>query len=238
MTTHSFHCPTCHAPLVPRGSIPVISCPYCQTSVVVPEELRQVAGETPWTTLLFDNFTSNVNNWLVGSQTSEYFAPLNQTIAEGRYRWQGTVIRASSITTAWLMGYYVADFHLSLNCKHIHGSKAGSSWGMVFRVQDNHNYYWFRITDAQSFAVSITKDSQWQQIVDWTLTGIIKPYGVNQLEVITRDTHFTFLINGQIVAEVDDTRFPQGLVGLAIEGYTSGEALTFDFMDLTLRARR
>jgi hypothetical protein len=134
------------------------------------------------------------------------------------------------------MGYPVSDFHLSVNCKHIIGSKAGSGWGMVFRIQDNHNYYWFRITDNQFFAFSVVKEDQWLNIVDWTRTEAIKPNGVNQLEVIAFGKHFTFLINGQIVSEIDDDHFSQGLAGLAIEGYKLGEEITFDFMDLILRA--
>jgi len=112
---------------------------------------------------------------------------------------------------------------------------ANSAWGLIFRVQDNQNYYWFRMTDSKFFAVSVAEDSQWRDVVAWTRTETIKPNGVNQLEVIARETHFVFLINGQIVSEVDDDRFSQGLVGLAIEGYTAGEKITFDFLDFTLR---
>jgi hypothetical protein len=72
--------------------------------------------------------------------------------------------------------------------------------------------------------------------VDWTTTNTIKPNGVNQLEVIAHQKHFAFLINGHIISEVDDDRFQEGVVGLAIEGYTPGEEVTFDFLDILLRA--
>ncbi len=134
------------------------------------------------------------------------------------------------------MGYPISDFHLMVNSKRIRGSRAGSSWGVVFRVQDNQNCYWFRITDAQFFAISVIKDSQWTNLVNWTKTDPIKPKGVNQLEVIGYGTHFTFLINGRVVSEVEDEHFRQGLVGLGIEAYTLGEEITFDFLDLSLRA--
>jgi hypothetical protein len=55
------------------------------------------------------------------------------------------------------------------------------------------------------------------------------------LEVIAREAHFAFLINGQIVSEADDERYKKGLVGLAIEGYSQGEKIVFDFLDFTLR---
>lgn len=236
MPTHLFHCSACGAPLIPRGSTTVISCPYCHASVIVPEDLRQTAGEGAWSTWLFDGFTTNENNWLVGQKPSEYFAKLNQTIAEGRYRWEAQVSLPSSLTTAWLPGYYVSDFHLLANGKHVLGSKAGSSWGVLFRIQDNQNFYWFRITDRQFFAISVVKEGQWQNLVEWTKADAIKSQGVNQLEVIAHGAHFTCLINGQIVSEVDDDHFSQGLIGLAIEAYTVGEETIFDFLDITLRA--
>jgi len=203
--------------------------------VIVPEELRQDSQSARWTLVLYDNFTSRDNNWLAGDRASEYFAPLHQVIEGGRYRWEATLGRVSSISTAWLEGYQIADFHLSINCKHVSGSKAASSWGVIFRIQDNYNYYWFRMTDSLFFAVSLIKDGEWQNLVEWTRTNTIKPYGVNQLEVIGHDAHFVCLINGQIVSEVDDDHFSRGLAGMAVEGYTSGEKTTFDFLDFTLR---
>jgi hypothetical protein len=205
--------------------------------VIVPEELRQASAAAPWATLLFDGFASNDNNWLVGNETSDYFTKLNRVIAEGRYRWEVEGRRSSFISSAWLMDYPVSDFHLRVNCKHIRGSRTGSCWGVLFRIQDNRNYYWFRMLDSQFFAVWVVKDSQWLNLVGATRTEAIKPNGVNQMEVITHDMHFSFLINGQLVSEVDDDHFRQGFVGLAIEGFpTSVEDLTFDFMDIILRA--
>jgi hypothetical protein len=205
--------------------------------VIVPEELRQDSSATPWATLLFDNFTSNEDNhWLVGSQTSDYFDPVNRLIGDGRYRWEATARKANSISKVWLGDYEVSDFHMIVNSKHILGIRANSAWGLIFRLQDNQNYYWFRMTDSKFFAVSVAEDGQWRDVVDWTRTEAIKPNGVNQLEVIARAAHFVFLVNGQIVSEVDDDRFGQGLVGLAIEGYTQGEKIVFDFLDFTLRA--
>ena len=238
MTAQSFQCPSCGAPLKPRENASIISCPHCHTSVIVPEELRQDPEAGEWVTLLFDGFALDDNNWLVGNQTSEYFAKLNRTIADGRYRWEAELGKLNSISRAWLTGYQVSGFHLIVNCKHISGSKAGSAWGMIFRVQDNQNHYSFRMTDSQFFAVSVQNDGQWSNLVDWTKTDTIKPNGVNQLEVLARGTHFTFTINGQVVSEIDDDHFNQGLVGLAIEGYTLGEKIIFDFIDVTLRERK
>jgi hypothetical protein len=214
-----------------------MSCTYCHASVVVPEELRQVSGAATWSTRVYDSFIANTNDWLVGDQDGGgYFTAINRSIADGRYHWEAQGSTSTSITTAWLRGYSVSDFHLLVSSKHIYGSRAGSSCGVIFRIQDNNNYYWFGITDHQFFSVSLVQDSQWLDIVDWTKTDAIKPNGVNQLEVIAYATHFTFLINGRVVSEVDHDHFPEGLTGLAIQAYTPGEEITFDFLDIILRA--
>lgn len=202
----------------------------------MPEELRQGAGVASWPTLLVDNFGSNENNWLVGSHPSQYFAISNQVIAEGRYRWEAQASKVSTITTAWLTGYRVSDFHLTANSKHIGGSRGGSSCGVIFRLQDNSNFYWFHATDSQNFAVSLQQQGQWLPVVGWTRTTAIKANGLNQMEVIGRANHFVFLINGQKVGEAEDDHFDQGLVGLAIEAYLAGERIVYDFVEFVLRA--
>ena len=238
MTAQLFQCPACGAPLIPKGNASVIRCSHCHTAVIVPEELRQTSETEKWITVLYDSFTTNDNNWPVGSQSSEYFDPLNRKIADGRYRWEAELSRPNSISPAWLTGYQVTDFHLIVNGKQITGGGSGSSWGAIFRIQDNQNYYSFRLTDNQFFAVSIQKESQWSNLVDWAKTDAIKPNGVNQLEVLARGTYLAFTINGRVVSEVEDDTFSQGLTGLAIEGYTLGEKIVFDFIDVTLREPR
>ena len=238
MTAQSFQCPSCGAPLTPKGNASVIRCPHCHMSVIVPKELWQDSESEQWITVLFDSFTTNDNNWLIGTQPSDYFDPLNRKIADGRYHWEATTSKPNSISPMWLTSYQVSDFHLIVNGKQIIGNGTGSGWGLIFRIQDNQNYYSFRVTDSQSFAVSVQKEGQWLILLDWTKTDVIKPNGVNQLEVLARGSHFTFTINGQVVSEVDDDHFRQGLVGLAIEGYRSGEKIIFDFIDVTLREPR
>jgi DNA-directed RNA polymerase subunit RPC12/RpoP len=237
MTAQVFQCPSCGAPLLLKGSTAVIRCPHCLNSVIVPEELRRVSGSTAWTTLLYDNFASNDNDWSVGSPIDEYFARLNRVIANGRYRWEAQTSQPSSMAIAWLKGYQVSDFHLIVNAKHICGSRANSAWGLIFRVQDNHNHYWFRMTDNLFFKVSMVKNGEWLGLVEWTRTDTIKPNGVNQLEVIAQDAHFVFLINGQIVSKIHDDHFSRGMAGVGMEGFTEGEKTMFDFLDFTLRGQ-
>jgi hypothetical protein len=57
----------------------------------MPEAVRQSSAVDAWSTLLFDGFTENDNDWLVGDQSGKYFALLTRVIADGRYRWEALV---------------------------------------------------------------------------------------------------------------------------------------------------
>ena len=44
----TFNCPNCGAPLDNHGSDPMVRCPYCNTSVVVPKSLREKPTPIPF----------------------------------------------------------------------------------------------------------------------------------------------------------------------------------------------
>ncbi len=234
--THALQCPSCGAPVLPNGAEAVVSCPYCHTTVIVPETLRQTSRGEHSGTAVFENFATNDNGWLIGTETSEFFSSLRREISDGRYRWEAQRGAAASTTTALLPGYLVGDFHLQVSAKHIVGSKTSSSWGAIFRAQDHLNYFVFRLTDNQLFTVAVVEEGEWQMLVDWTVSRAIRPYGVNQLTVLGRGAHLVLSINGEVVAELDDDRFGRGYVGLALEGYVVGEKTVIDFLDLSLNA--
>jgi LSD1 subclass zinc finger protein len=235
MNAHSFNCPSCSAPLVFRRRAFTIRCAYCGADSVVPQQIRQAIGAAEWTTLVSDNFDSNDNNWLLGQLPSEYFSRLAREMADGRYRWQATVRQANSFASAWLLGYPASDFQLTARCQHRSKAFGGSSCGPLFRIQDNENFYWFRMTSNRYFTISAVKNGKWKPLVDWTKTDTINPHGVNELEVIAEESYMTFSINKQIVGETRDDTFSAGLTGLAIEGYTAGQEIAVDFLDFTLK---
>jgi hypothetical protein len=236
MTSYAFQCPTCGAPLIPARGVIFLTCPYCKTSVAVPESLRRLAGVDVWTTLVYDAFQSNSHSWHVGEQQSDRFAPLNRSIADGRYRWETCIQVRNSFSPVWLQGYPVADFHLRASIKHVRGTPAGSSYGVIFHILDNENFDSFRIIDTHFFSLSSYRDGVWRTVVDWERTNVIRPYGANQIEVIAQGAHLTFLVNGQVVHERDEEQRARGLVGLVLEGYTVGEEIVYDYLDMTLRA--
>lgn len=236
MTSYAFQCPTCGAPLIPARGVAILTCPYCTSSVAVPEALRRLAGVETWATLVYDAFQSDGRGWLVGAQSNGRFVPLTRSIADGRYRWEATVRARDSFSPVWLEGYPVGDFHLGASIKHVRGTPAGSSYGVIFGIEDSQSFFSFRIIDTHFFGLTEQRGGVWQTLVDWRRTSAIRPYGANHIEVIAQGDHQTLMINGQVVHERTEARRARGLVGLVIEGYTVGEEVVYDFLDVTLRA--
>ena len=221
---------------MPRGSRPVVKCPYCQTLVAVPEAFRKGVDVAKWSMAAHDYFAANAYQWRAGVETSEFFNPLTQAFVDGCYRWDARRGPRLSTTIACMANSVVSDFHCSVSCRHTVGSNAGSSWGMVFRVQNVESYFVFRMADSQHFAVAAVEAGRWRSLADWTRSGLIKPGAVNQLSVLALDNHFDLSINGQRVYELDDERGRNsGYVGLAIEMYAAGEHAVYDFQEIALR---
>lgn len=236
MTSYAFQCPTCGAPLIPARGAALLTCPYCSSSVAVPETLRRIAGIEAWATLAYDAFQTNGHGWRVGEQENDRFAPLTRSIDDGRYRWEATVRVRNSYCPIWLQGYPVGDFHLRASIKHVRGTPAGSSYGVMFRVKDNETFFSFRIIDTHFFTLTEHRGGACHTVVDWQRTNLIRPYGANHVEVIAQGEHLSLLLNGQVLHECDMPQEAPALVGLILEGYTVGEAIAYDFLDVTLRA--
>ena len=68
-TTGTFACPSCAAPLNPEGDAPEVKCPYCGSSVVVPEELRPNHPHNPQ--MFGATFTSDHPQVIIGQSNEE-----------------------------------------------------------------------------------------------------------------------------------------------------------------------
>ena len=89
--SQTFQCPNCGAPLDYDGGIdPVIPCPYCKSTVIVPEELHTAQPES-------STFTTSAGTSLENLLQPEQIARLREIDRLGRH-WQqveaGTLYRA------------------------------------------------------------------------------------------------------------------------------------------------
>jgi hypothetical protein len=185
-------------------------------------------ANSQWNILISDSFNSTKNKW--GLSSEDAYAKITRTIT-GTYKWEA---KSKQGFISWKTAFTkpVADFILTAEAQRIEGTRS-SDYGLIFR-EDIGNFYYFGI-DGEGFFVSLNYNNEWFDLIDWTSSSAILPASPNHLTVIAMGSHFTFLINNQLVAMTTDDRIPIGKAGLGIQIYQSNRHAIFEFDNFKLR---
>jgi hypothetical protein len=136
---------------------------------------------------------------------------------------------------AWASaGQDLRDFHLTVEASQVSGPD-DNGYGVLARMQDSDNFYLFSISGDGFYMVSKFTDGQQQMLgPNWTPSQAIQQgQATNTLEVICQGNTLTFLVNGQLLSEVNDSEFSQGDIGLyAGTFYETGVEIHFDNLAL------
>jgi len=197
-----------------------------------PAETPTPESAADWLVLMSEAFIVNMNDWPTGTDENE-FVTNRWDLADGKYRWEA---RAHQSFQSYVHPDVraVSDLYVTVEAQKISGTDEGN-YGLVFRVVDNDNFYHFGISEAGEFILLRKLRGQWKTLVDWTATTAIRPGEVNQLAVRAEGAHLILFINGQQVAEADDSQLPKGKAGLTVEIYRAGDAAVFEFDNFELR---
>ncbi|MBN1799210.1 MAG: hypothetical protein JW822_11585 [Spirochaetales bacterium] len=107
----------------------------------------------------------------------------------------------------------IDDFAMEVEAQWIEGEKEAGS-GVLFRLQDEHNYYIFDITKTGYFEVGKVVDGSYYEIKPWEKSTSINVSGVNYLKVVAVGKHMSFFVNNIKVAELFDSTFIKGFFGM------------------------
>ncbi len=136
---------------------------------------------------------------------------------------------------AWGIGpQSVADFYVEVDTFFIDGP-AANEYGMVFRQVDTENFYAFSIANDGTYALRKLSGGEWVDVVEWTESEAIRTDAgvVNRLGVYAQGPQITLAINDELVAQVEDSEFSTGLIGLSA-GVFDEPNLEVAFDDLKL----
>lgn len=117
-------------------------------------------------------------------------------------------------------------------------SEPNNAYGLVCRASsnDSRNGYHFLISGDGLIAIRRVERNLSSPIVDWQPHNAVRQgRRSNQLRAICAGSYLAFYVNGQLVAEGDDGRFSQGLIGFAASGSDDG-SVQVNFRELTVRA--
>ncbi|HOU13267.1 MAG TPA: protein kinase [Anaerolineae bacterium] len=184
-----------------------------------------VAAPADWSLAFADDFADNAHEWVVGSY-ADAWGTMSRVITDGLYTWEMTAVQSVG---RWCMPEITptTDFYLTVDARRVSGP-LDASYGLVFRHSDG-NYYLFSIRDDGFFHFNLWYDFTWRAVIDWTGTLAIRPGAVNQLAVLAEGTRFTFSINGEQVAAIEDAQLTEGEAGLSVLLLTPGDAIfTFE----------
>ncbi len=122
------------------------------------------------------------------------------------------------------------DFVLDVDATQVAGPN-DNTYGVIFRYQDDRNFYRLDISGDGYFAVLKRKDGAWSKLQDYATTPAVKQGNMtNHLQVIAKGNQFTFNVNGQIVKTFSDNDFPNGNVGVTAGTLSNepGAQIAFD----------
>lgn len=137
---------------------------------------------------------------------------------------------------AWAnAGLDFGDLHLTVEATQVAGPD-DNEYGVLVRMQDHSNFYCFSISGDGYFMVSRFVDGRREPLgSSWTpLEAIHQGQATNRLEVIAQGSLMTFLVNGEQVAQVTDTQFARGDIGLYAGTFREpGAEVHFDSLAVT-----
>jgi 3-keto-disaccharide hydrolase len=106
------------------------------------------------------------------------------------------------------------DFVLDVDATQVDGP-IDNTYGVIFRYQDDRNFYRLDISGDGYYAVFKRKDGQWTKVQEYVETPTIKQgNATNHLQVIAKGSQFTFNVNGQAVKTFSDKDFSTGNIGV------------------------
>jgi hypothetical protein len=161
-------------------------------------------GELPWV----DDFSDPASGWLAESDAAAEIA-----YHEGVMR----VLVKLPNSLAWAFAEReLSDFSLTVEAAQVSGPD-DNEYGVLVRMEDPDHFYRFSISGDGYYLVSKHDDEKWEALSgdDWAPSDAIHlGTAANLLKVVCQGDVMSFWVNGARLAEVRDSSYPRGGVGL------------------------
>jgi hypothetical protein len=177
----------------------------------------------PW----HDDFSSSGTGWVVESDSTAEVGPEAGTMR--------VFVRAPN-RLAWVHSEQAfSDFHLAVDARQVAGPD-DNEYGVLVRMRDASHFYRFSISGDGYYMVSKYSDDEWIPLSgDWAETEAInRGMAENRIEVVCEGKRMRFMVNGELLAEVEDGSYGQGSIGLYAGTFFEPDVeIRFDDLDVT-----
>ena len=105
------------------------------------------------------------------------------------------------------------DFIMEEDARLVSGPKY-SAYGLIFRCQDNDNFYYFVVSEDGRYKVGKFLSRVWSDLHGWTKSAFIEAGdSTNNLKVVCKGSQIEVYANGHHLTTVVDDSFADGYVG-------------------------
>ena len=167
--------------------------------------------------------------WLIEQDTLGSTAIVNEQLLI-------TVAAPNTVQYSTLQEKVYGDFALEVDVTQVAGPPE-SSYGVLFRVEDEQQFYRFDITGNGLFIVERHNgDGTWTRLVqEWTPASALNQglNVTNRLRVLASGQSLTFYANDVLLTQVNDATYADGLMCLDA-GTCGGSNLQVAFDNLTI----
>jgi len=160
---------------------------------------------------LADTFDDPASGWPVletGAITYGY--------ADGRYLFTNRA-PAEGATAIFNQTYTFSDTYLEVQAQLLEG-QAASAYGLIFRYQDESNFYVFTVSGMGQASIWALENGSWRELrgEGWTDSAAISIEEPNLLTVVAEGDHLIGLVNGEHVIDLNDDTYQEGAVGFYV----------------------
>lgn len=197
---------------------------FAQDDEALADEIAAIRALPPtWT----DSFRIDDGTWEVDNESENS----QLQFVASTYR----VLVLSEQIYAWGIADFTADNLLVEVDGYSIDGNPNNEFGIVLRQEDSGNFYTFLASNDGTYTVRRLENEQWVDVVPWAVSDLIDQSegAVNRVGAYANGTTLALLINGEIVATVEDETFSGGAVGLAAGSFTEG-GIEIAFDDLSV----
>ena len=173
------------------------------------------------TTAYTDNFGKDEGNWSLTTSTNG-----KRWIEDGELHIE--VRKANYVVWSRLKDYRYSDLTVEVDARVVSGT--GGNYGLLFRMEDNSNFYRFVVSTSGNYKVVKLVGKQWKTIKGWTKSSAIKTgKSKNHLKVVAQGSTISVYANETKLTTVTDDAHTRGQVALiAAAGSTVDFEVAFD----------
>lgn len=187
-----------------------------------------------WTGVFVDDFETAGSGWDLMGYSSDPLGAGDFSITGGKYKWQ---VEANQPFYWWSDAPAAGsgDFYVSVEADQLSGSHENIAYGLAYRYTDFDNLSLFLIRENGTFQIGKFAKNVWRDLHYLSRTDAVFADKPNKIAVMARGNHFWFLINDQVVADLDEPDPPRGAFAIAVSFDQGSETANLVFDNFTLR---